>query len=205
MTASDEIRSVCLFCGASEAAGPRCRDAARRVGTEIARHGLRLVYGGGVVGLMGVAARAAHEAGGDVLGVIPGFLTERERLFGAVETRIVPDMHTRKMIMFEESDAFVVLPGGIGTLEEIIEVLSWRRLSLHAKPIVFVEVDGFFEPLFALLRHTVERRLTPSWMLQAWRIARRPEDALPCLREMARERALAGEPPAPPAPVPPPL
>ena len=126
---STAIRSVCLFCGSSDAARPEYLQAARAFGQALAGAGLRLVYGGGGVGLMGAAARAAHEAGGEVLGVMPKFLRSRERLFDEVDTRVVTSMHERKQMMYDECDAFVVLPGGVGTLEEAIEVLSWKRLD----------------------------------------------------------------------------
>ena len=117
---------------------------------------------------MGAAARAAHGAGGRVLGVMPKFLRRRELLYDAVETLVVQDMHERKRIMFEQSQAFVVLPGGVGTLEEVVELMSWARLALHDKPIVFANLKGFWNPLFALIEHTVQARLTPSWIGSTW-------------------------------------
>ncbi len=135
-------KSVCLFCGSSETVQPEYLDAARAFGAATAEAGWRLVYGGGGVGLMGASARAAHAAGGRVLGVMPGFLRSRERLFDEVETLVVPSMHERKTIMYDQSDAFVVAPGGVGTLEEAIEVLSWKRLDLHAKPVIFLNLNG---------------------------------------------------------------
>ena len=153
------IASVCVYCGSSNAADPTYMEASAAFGKTLAREDLRLVYGGGGVGLMGACARAAHEAKGRVLGVMPDFLRQREILFDEVETIVVRSMHERKMIMFNEADAFVTFPGGVGTLEEVIELLSWRRMELHRKPIVFYNPDGFWEPLFTLLRHTVEARL----------------------------------------------
>lgn len=129
---------------------------------------MRLVYGGGGVGLMGAAARGAHEAGGAVLGVMPQFLHHDERLYDEVETRIVGTMHERKMIMFEESDAFVVAPGGIGTLEEVVELLSWKRLNLHDKPVLFLNQDGFWGSFFAMVRHSVGAGMTPQQFLGAY-------------------------------------
>lgn len=156
------IRSVCVYCGSSETTKPAYLDLASRFGAELARRGLRLVYGGGAVGLMGRCAKAAHAAGGDVLGIMPRFLKRREIVFEAVPHRLVDTMHERKMIMFEEADAFVVLPGGIGTLEEAVETLSWARLDLHAKPIIFLSEDDFWAPFFHLLQHTVDANLTPA-------------------------------------------
>ncbi|HYF22720.1 MAG TPA: TIGR00730 family Rossman fold protein [Caulobacteraceae bacterium] len=186
MTAVQRVDSVCLYCGSSNAADPVYLQAAADFGRAMAAGGKRLVYGGGGVGLMGAAARAAHEAGGRVLGIMPDFLRSREVLFDEVETVVVPNMHERKMIMFQESDAFVVLPGGIGTLEEIVELLSWRRLDLHAKPVVFVNLKGFWEPFYRLIEHTVEEKLTPASFLDAWVSVDRVEDILPALERPAQ-------------------
>jgi uncharacterized protein (TIGR00730 family) len=175
------IESVCVFCGSSQAGDPAYLRAAAQFGRALAIAGLRLVYGGGGVGLMGACAQAAHEAGGQVLGVIPDFLIGRERALETVEHIVVTDMHQRKMIMFERSDAFVVLPGGIGTLEEVVELLSWRRLDLHAKPVVFYNPGGFWRPLFELFQHTVDARLTPPEFMQAWTAVERVEDIVPAV------------------------
>ncbi len=175
------IQSVCVFCGSSDAAGPALLTDAADFGRALAREGRQLIYGGGGVGLMGACARAAHEAGGAVLGVIPEFLTSRERTLDVVETIVVRSMHERKQIMFERSDGFVVLPGGIGTLEEIIELLSWRRLDLHRKPVVFYSPGGFWDPLFHLLEHTVAAQLTPPDFMDSWAVATKVGDILPQL------------------------
>ncbi|MET0294269.1 MAG: TIGR00730 family Rossman fold protein, partial [Phenylobacterium sp.] len=145
----DPVRSVCVYCSSSDAAAPSYHAAAAELGRALAAAGLRLVYGGGGVGLMGACAGAAHAAGGEVLGIIPRFLVGPERPIAGIPTRVVESMHERKMQMFEAADAFVVLPGGIGTLEEAVELLSWRRLDLHAKPIVFFNPDGFWDGLLA--------------------------------------------------------
>ena len=156
------VRSVCVYCGSSNTTRPAYLDLASRFGQALATRGLRLVYGGGAVGLMGRVAKAAHEAGGEVLGIMPRFLERREITYEDVPHRMVDTMHERKHIMFNESDAFVVLPGGIGTLEEAVETLSWRRLDLHRKPIVFLSEDGFWAPFFTLIQHTVDANLTPA-------------------------------------------
>jgi len=173
--------SVCLYCGSSDRADPRYIAAAAEFGRALAGAGMRLVYGGGGVGLMGAAAKAAHDAGGRVLGIMPEFLRTREMLFDDVETIVVSNMHERKMIMFQESDAFVVLPGGVGTLEEIVELLSWRRLDLHAKPVVFANLDGFWNPLFELFEHTIEASLTPASFREAWTAVDTIDQVLPAL------------------------
>jgi uncharacterized protein (TIGR00730 family) len=156
------VRSVCVYCGSSNTTKPQYLDLATRFGVAMAASGLRLVYGGGAVGLMGRVAKAVHENGGEVLGIMPRFLERREVTYQDVPHRMVDTMHERKHIMFEESDAFVVLPGGIGTLEEAVETLSWRRLDLHKKPIVFLSEDGFWAPFFTLMQHTVDANLTPA-------------------------------------------
>jgi uncharacterized protein (TIGR00730 family) len=156
------LKSVCVYCGSSNTTKPEYLDLATRVGAALAARGLRLVYGGGAVGLMGRVAKAAHDAGGDVLGIMPRFLERREITYEAVPHRMVDTMHERKHVMFEESDAFVVLPGGIGTLEEAVETLSWARLGLHRKPVVFLSEDDFWAPFFALMEHTVAASLTPA-------------------------------------------
>lgn len=176
-----------MFCGSSEAADPDFLRAARELGEALARAELRLVYGGGGVGLMGACARAAHEAGGQVLGIIPDFLVGRERALESVEHVIVSNMHERKMMMFERSDGFVILPGGVGTLEEVVELLSWRRLDLHAKPVVFYNPRAFWDPLFHLFQHTVDEKLTPPEFMDCWTAVQRIEDVVAALVEMAGE------------------
>ena len=183
-------RSVCLFCGSSDLSDPAYTEAARAFGRLTAAAGWRLVYGGGGVGLMGASARAAHEAGGRVLGVMPGFLRSRERLFDEVETLIVPSMHERKTIMYDQSDAFVVAPGGVGTLEEVIEVLSWKRLDLHSKPVIFLNLNGFWEPLLAVMEHSIAEKMTPAWVVcdtvEAAIVAMQGADDMPHLQHDRR-------------------
>ena len=186
------LSSVCVFCGASNDADPSLLQDAAQLGRALAAAKLKLIYGGGGVGIMGACAQAAHEAGGDVLGIIPSFLKVRERRLDVVETIVVESMHERKIQLFDRSDAFVVLPGGIGTLEEIVELLSWRRLDLHAKPVVFYNVDGFWEPLFALFQHTVNARLTPPEFMQSWSTATTVSEILPAL--FAAQPAPDGDP-----------
>jgi len=180
--AANRLQSVCVFCGSSDAADPAYLTAAADLGRALAAADLKLVYGGGGVGLMGATARGAHEAGGKVLGIIPDFLVGRERALDSVETVVVTSMHQRKMMMFEQSDAFVILPGGIGTLEEVIELLSWRRLDLHTMPVVFYNPDNFWGPLFALFQHTVDAKLTPPAFMGAWTVVDTVEAIVPALR-----------------------
>ena len=180
--APDRLDSVCVFCGSSDAADPALLASAAELGRGLAAAELTMIYGGGGVGLMGACAIAAHEAGGKVLGVIPAFLKERERRLDVVETVTVESMHERKMMMFERSDGFVVLPGGIGTLEEVVELLSWRRLDLHGKPVVFYNPGGFWEPLFHLFQHTVDQHLTPPSFMTSWVAVDAIDEIIPALR-----------------------
>jgi len=171
-------KSVCLFCGSSDRSDPAYTVAARQFGEQTAQAGWRLVYGGGGVGLMGASARAAHEAGGRVLGVMPGFLRSRERLFDEVETLVVTSMHERKTIMYDQSDAFVVAPGGVGTLEEVIEVLSWKRLDLHHKPVIFLNINGFWDTLLAAIETGIEQKMTPETFREGYVVVDTVEQAI---------------------------
>ena len=183
------IGSVCVYCGSSNAADPAYIDAARAFGALLAREGVRLVYGGGGVGLMGACARGAHAAGGRVLGIMPEFLRKHEVLLDEIDTVVVQSMHERKMMMFEEADAFAVLPGGIGTLEEVIELLSWRRLELHRKPIVFYDPDGFWAPLFAMLEQFVTANLAPAAFLEVWRAVGHIDAILPAMEALSGDQS----------------
>jgi uncharacterized protein (TIGR00730 family) len=150
------IRSVAVFCGARTGTDPAHAEAARRLGAAIAEAGMTLIYGGGGVGLMGEVARAAVEAGGRVRGVIPEFLTRIERPYDALtELEVTGSMHTRKTRMYELADAFVTLSGGLGTLDETVEVLTWRQLGLHDKPIVILDIAGWARPFVALLEAVI--------------------------------------------------
>lgn len=171
-------KSVCLFCGSSDRSDPAYTIAAQEFGAQTAAAGWRLVYGGGGVGLMGASARAAHEAGGRVLGVMPGFLRSRERLFDEVETLVVTSMHERKTIMYDQSDAFVVAPGGVGTLEEVIEVLSWKRLDLHHKPVIFLNINGFWDTLLAAIETGIAQQMTPESFRDAYSVVNTVEEAI---------------------------
>lgn len=150
-------RSLCVYCGSGNGADPAFKSAAIELGEALARNKIRLVYGGGNVGLMGTIARTVIDNGGLVTGIIPEFLKAREVLFSdADETIVVPDMHTRKMMMFEKSDGFIALPGGVGTLEELVEQLTWSQLGRHEKPIMLANINGFWDPLLTLFDHMRE-------------------------------------------------
>jgi uncharacterized protein (TIGR00730 family) len=151
-----QIRRVCVYCGSAGAVDERYREAARELGARLAEAGLELVYGGGRIGLMGIVADAALAAGGRVVGIIPGLLRDAELAHpGITELVVAGSMHDRKRLMAERSDAFAVLPGGIGTLDETFEILTWRHLGLHDKPIFVVDVAGYWRPLSALFDHLV--------------------------------------------------
>lgn len=151
------MRRICVFCGSSPGRHPEYREAAARLGRHLAHEGKGLVYGGASIGLMGAVADAARQAGGEVIGVIPRSLVELEVAHhGLDDLRIVGSMHERKALMAELSDAFVALPGGIGTLEEIFEVWTWAQLGSHAKPCAFLNVRGFYDGLLGFLDHVVE-------------------------------------------------
>jgi uncharacterized protein (TIGR00730 family) len=158
-----QIRSVCVYCGSAGAVDQRYRSAAEELGRSLAVAGIALVFGGGRIGLMGIAADAALANGGQVIGVIPAALRDRELAHqGVSELVVVETMHDRKRVMAERADAFAVLPGGIGTLDEFFEILTWRQLGLHDKPIFLVDVAGYWQPLRALLDHVVEQRFAMS-------------------------------------------
>jgi uncharacterized protein (TIGR00730 family) len=182
--------SLCVFCGSRFGTDPGAGHVAERLGELLAREGITLVYGGGGVGLMGLVANAALRMGGRVVGIIPRFLLRREAGHPALsETVVVETMHQRKLQMFERSDAFVVLPGGIGTLEELFEVLSWRTLGLHTKPIVIVDQGGYWAPLAALLRSIVEGGFAERRHLDHLAIVSDLKELLPAIAAMPQETA----------------
>lgn len=176
-----KLNSVCVYCGSSNQVKGDYLRLAQDLGRALSGQNIRLVYGGGGVGLMGACAEAANNNGGEVLGIIPRFLLEKERIFEAVPHEIVDDMHTRKQRMFDESDAFIVLPGGIGTLEEAVEMLSWARLGLHAKPMAFLDEDGFWTPFFELMDHIIDGRFTPEEFRASLVHEQSPEAAIQAL------------------------
>ncbi|WP_236042349.1 TIGR00730 family Rossman fold protein [Roseibium aggregatum] len=150
----NELKSVCVYCGSNFGSDSSHEAAATRLGQLIAEAGLRLVYGGGSVGLMGTVANSALESGGQVTGIIPHFLEKREVMLETLDDLIVTrDMHERKLLMFEKSDAFIALPGGIGTLEEAVEMMTWAQLGQHRKPVLLADINGFWSPLIELFDH----------------------------------------------------
>ncbi|WP_147652361.1 TIGR00730 family Rossman fold protein [Vulcaniibacterium gelatinicum] len=164
------MRSICVYCGSNTGSRPAYAERAIALGTRLAREGLTLVYGGGNVGLMGLLADAALEAGGEVIGVIPEQLVEWEVAHqGLTRLEVVANMHERKARMFDLADAFIALPGGFGTLDEMFEMLTWRQLGLGDKPCAFLDVEGFYDPLLAMLdRMVAERFLHPDQRRDLW-------------------------------------
>ena len=182
------IRSVCVFCGSRVGDDPEFRAAARLLGEQFARQGIRLVYGGGSIGLMGVLADAVLKHGGEVHGVIPEFLDRIEVGHSQLTSlEVVDSMHVRKAQMFEMSDAFVVLPGGLGTLDETMEIITWRQLGLHDKPILLVDQKGYWEPLLTLIEHTVARGFAGEETRKLFDVVRDVRDILPALGLAAEE------------------
>jgi uncharacterized protein (TIGR00730 family) len=186
MADMSKIKTVCVYCGSGPGTNPRFVEAAKAFGKVLAENGIRLVYGGGSIGLMGAVAASVLDHGGTVTGIIPDFLTIRENALKRVQEMIVtPDMHERKRLMFERSDAFVALPGGVGTLEELVEQLTWQQLGRHSKPVLLANIEGFWEPLLALLAHMrATQFIRPSLAVDILK-AERVEDILPRLRAAA--------------------
>jgi uncharacterized protein (TIGR00730 family) len=184
------IETVCVYCGSGPGTNPRFIEGAKAFGKALAENDIRLVYGGGSVGLMGAVADAVLDHGGLVTGIIPDFLRKKEHALSRVQEMIVtPDMHERKRLMFERSDAFVALPGGVGTLEELVEQLTWKQLGRHAKPVLLANIDNFWEPLFTLLSHMRQTEFIRAGFSVDILKADRIEDILPRLKSAAAQMA----------------
>jgi hypothetical protein len=195
------VERVCVFCGASTGRVPAYADAARSLGAAAAARGLGVVYGGGRVGLMGAVADGALAAGGEVIGVIPQELVDRELAHGGLtELHVVGSLHERKALMAELADAFAALPGGFGTLDELMEQLTWSQLGLHAKPVGLLDVAEYWRPLIALARHLTEEGFVRESDLAAIAVAEDADALLDRLERLTREerpRPKWSRPPAP--------
>jgi len=192
-TGSRLVRNICVYCGSAQGADPLYEAAARKLGLTLAQNGLGLVYGGGATGLMAAIASSVLANGGRVTGVIPDFLVDREGILPDLqECVVVGDMHERKRQMFERADAFVALPGGIGTLEELAEQLTWVQLERHTKPVVIADIGGFWQPLLNLFAHMRERRFIQSPFEIRYLVAEKIEDVLPMIEIAAAKAALLG-------------
>lgn len=180
----NRVERICVYCGSGPGRDPRYAEAARKLGKNLAEAGVGLVYGGGSLGLMGEVASATLRHGGHVTGIIPAFLSEKEKMLREAQELIVTrDMHERKHLMFEQSDAFVALPGGLGTLEEFVEQLTWSQLGRHTKPIVLVDIAGFWQPLIKLLAHMGEQLfIRPGLELRMERVTE-VDDVIPTIQK----------------------
>jgi uncharacterized protein (TIGR00730 family) len=188
------VQRLCVYCGSAGRVADAYRKAAQDLGVALARHGIELVYGGGRIGLMGLCADATIAAGGRVTGIIPRHLHDVEvGHHGVTQLLVTENMHERKRLMFEMSDAFVVLPGGLGTLDETFEIVTWRQLGLHDKPIVVIDVAGYWEPLQNLVRHVIEEGFARPSILSLFKVVDSVEAAFAAL-ELAREPVIAPAP-----------
>src|SRR4051794_28257642 len=186
------IRTICVYCGSGFGSDPLFVETAAELGRAMGEQGINLVYGGGNVGLMGTVARAVLDHGGHVTGIIPEFLKSREKMLDDVqETIVVPDMHTRKRMMFDKADAFVALPGGIGTLEELVEQMTWAQLGRHTKPILLLSIRDFWKPLLVLIAHMRELGFIRPGLELNYLVAERVEEVLPMLAASARRLGLS--------------
>jgi len=187
---SDDVKWICVYCGSGEGVNPAYAAAAEELGAAMAAARIGLVYGGGAVGLMGVLARSVLASGGRVTGIIPDFLIAKEHILHDLQDVIVTDtMHERKQLMFERADAFVALPGGIGTLEELVEQLTWAQLGQHAKPIVLADIDRFWQPLLALIDHMRREAFIRSGLNIEFEVVAHAAEIVPAVLAMAGRRA----------------
>ncbi len=181
-----KIKGVCVYCGSGKGLNSAYAIAARKLGKALGDNGIRLIYGGGSLGLMGEVARATLGAGGKVTGIIPEFLGTREIMLKDVdELIIVENMHTRKQLMFDRADAFVALPGGVGTLEELVEQLTWSQLGRHAKPIVIANINGFWDPFLNLLDHMKAETFIRAGLDVHFTVVDKAEEILPAILKSA--------------------
>jgi uncharacterized protein (TIGR00730 family) len=184
--ASGKIEGVCVYCGSGKGQDPAYAIAARKLGKALADNGVRLIYGGGSLGLMGEVARSTLGGGGKVTGIIPEFLGAREHMLKDVdELIVVENMHVRKQLMFDRADAFVALPGGIGTLEELVEQLTWSQLGRHAKPIVVANINGFWNPFLKLLEHMKSETFIRAGLDVRFIVVDTAEEILPAILKAA--------------------
>ena len=183
-----EIRSACVFCGSGSGKNPIFAEGAQRLGRDLAEAGIRLVYGGGSLGLMGETARAVLANGGEVTGIIPAFLSDREKMLKDVQELIVTDdMHERKALMFEKSEAIIALPGGIGTLEELVEQLTWSQLGQHTKPIIVADLAGYWSPLLQLFEQMRDETFIRPGLEVGFHTVTKAADIVPLLKELHPE------------------
>lgn len=196
------ISSVCVYCGSAAGRRGAYEDAARAFGKMLAENGVRLVYGGGGLGIMGALASSVLAHGGQVTGIIPSFLVEREHTLEMVQEHIVTrDMHERKRLMFDHADGFVALPGGIGTLEELVEQLTWVQLGRHTKPVVIVNLDGYWNPLLEMIAHMGREGFIKKSAEVTYHVVQSVDEILPMMEEAAAASRSEGHMPKPTAAV----
>ncbi len=194
---TNPILSVCVYCGSQPGRDPTHDQAGRILGKSIAEHGLKLVYGGGTRGIMGAVASGVLSGGGHVTGIIPEFLMDKEATRHSLgqlnELIVTADMHERKHKMFDRADAFVALPGGIGTLEEIVEIMTWAQLGRHRKPMIFGNINGFWTPMLELLQHMRDQGFVHTAHLVQPLVIDRAEDIIPAILAATAETGREGE------------
>lgn len=182
------MRHLCVYCGSGPGRNPAYMAAARALGTHMANLGIGLVYGGGSLGLMGEVARSVIAGGGHVVGIIPEFLVNKERMLTEVNELIVTaSMHERKMTMFERSDGFVALPGGLGTLEELVEISTWAQLDRHAKPIIICNIDDYWAPLLTLIDHMRAEKFIREGLELKFHVVKSPKEVVSVFEERLRQ------------------
>ncbi|MET0669501.1 MAG: TIGR00730 family Rossman fold protein [Xanthobacteraceae bacterium] len=179
------IKKICVYCGSGPGSDPAFVVAARALGKIMGKNGIGLVFGGGAVGLMGEIANSVLDHGGEAVGIIPRFLVNREHAMRRGEVVVTHDMHERKQLMFEHADAFVALPGGVGTLEEVVEQMTWAQLGRHKKPILLANIKGFWNPLCKLLDHMETLQFIRPGLHVSYLVADKAEDILPKLQAAA--------------------
>lgn len=185
MTSMANIKSLCVYCGSSDRGSPAHHDAALRLGSTMAKAGIRLVYGGGRIGMMGRIADAVMDSGGEVIGIIPQFLEQVEVGHSGVTQLIVTEnMHDRKQKMAEMSDAFLIMPGGLGTLEETFEILTWKQLGLHEKPVIIADIGGYWQHLTNLIDHMIAENYAKPENRALFQVIDNIEELLPALSAM---------------------
>ncbi|MBX9775924.1 MAG: TIGR00730 family Rossman fold protein [Xanthobacteraceae bacterium] len=181
------LKAICVYCGSGPGNNPKFVESARAFGAILASNNIRLVYGGGSIGLMGAIADSVVDHGGQVTGIIPDFLKAREMMFKRAQEMVVTrDMHERKRLMFERADAFVALPGGVGTLEELVEQMTWAQLGRHKKPILMANIDNFWDPLCALLDHMRDMQFIRDGLTVAPLVVNTIEEIVPALQAATR-------------------
>lgn len=179
-----QLKAVCVFCGSRDGANPNFLAASETLGKQCADQDIRVVYGGASIGMMGAVARATMDAGGKVTGIVPKFLTEMEpQLDDLTEVILTSTMHERKIKMYERSDAFVIMPGGIGTLDETMEILTWRQLEVHAKPVIIANIDNYWAPFLSLLDHVIAEGYAGENIRDLYRTVSSVDEILPAIEE----------------------